>query len=146
MNINKVTIAGRLTKDPEIRFTPGGMACLKLGIATSRRYKAKDDSWKEETTFVDVDAFGKTAELLARTLKKGKTIYIEGRLRLETWDDKATGQKRSKMGVVLEGFQFVSRSDGEGDQPAEESERPAAKPATTAAPAATPQDDDDVPF
>jgi len=151
-NFNKVILAGNLTRDPELRYTPKGMAIVKIGLAISRKWRSESGEMKEETTFVDVDAFGKTAETIGQYLKKGRPILIEGRLRYDTWDDKATGAKRSKLGVVMESFQFIdsgNRGDSEGGAPAAPR---AARPAANNAPAAEPvegdgpPESDDVPF
>ena len=147
---NKVILIGNLTRDPELRYTSKGTAIAKIGLAVNRSWRdATSGELKEEVTFVDIDAFGKQAETLGQYVKKGSPLMVEGRLKLDTWDDKQTNQKRSKLGVVLESFQFLdSRSarEGGGTEPARS--RPAAPPA--AAPAApeaeenTPEDD--VPF
>jgi len=148
-NFNKVILAGNLTRDPELRYTPKGLAIAKIGIAINRTWKNETGETKEEVTFVDVDAFGKTAETIGQYLKKGRPILMEGRLRYETWDDKQTNAKRSKLGVVLESFQFLDsgRTEAGGTRPA--------APAATAAPAAAaaapeaeaPEpEQDDVPF
>jgi single-strand DNA-binding protein len=149
-NFNRVILMGNLTRDPELRYTPKGTAIARLGLAVNRRWKSETGEMKEEVTFVDVDAFGKTAETIAQYMKKGRPILMEGRLRYETWDDKQTNQKRSKLGVVLESFSFVdsNRAEGGGEAP-----RPrAAAPAAASAPAGEPEPDvppheqDDVPF
>src|SRR5688572_29616228 len=106
-NFNKVILAGNLTRDPELRYTPKGMAIAKIAIAVNRSWRNEAGEQKEEVTFVDVDCFGKQAETIGQYLKKGRPILIEGRLRLETWDDKTTQQKRSRLGVVMESFQFI---------------------------------------
>ena len=114
-NYNKVILMGNLTRDPEIRYTSGGTAIAKLGMAINRTWTNKEGQKQEETTFVDVDAFGRQAEVIGQYLKKGRPVMIEGRLKLDQWDDKQTGQKRSKLGVTLEGFQFIdSRGEGGG--------------------------------
>jgi single-strand DNA-binding protein len=113
-NFNKVILAGNLTRDPELRYTPKGMAIAKIGLAINRTWKNEAGETKEDTTFVDVDAFGRQAEVIGQYLKKGRPILIEGRLKLDQWDDKQTGQKRSKLGVVLESFQFLD-SGNRGD-------------------------------
>ena len=150
-NFNKVILAGNLTRDPELRYTPKGTAIAKLSIAINRRWRdpATNDE-REEVTFVDVDAFGKQAETIGQYLKKGRPILVEGRLRLDTWEDKQTQQKKSKLGVVLESFQFLdSGNRGEGGGGGESAPRPrpaaAAKPAAEESDAAAPEDDD-VPF
>jgi single-strand DNA-binding protein len=151
-NFNKVILAGNLTRDPELRYTPKGVAIAKLGLAINRNWTTETGEKKEETTFVDVDAFGRQAEVIGQYLKKGRPILIEGRLRLDQWDDKQTGQKRSRLGVVLEGFSFLDSGRGEG-APAPEPSAPRATAAAAApppAPAHEPEpqsaEEDDVPF
>jgi single-strand DNA-binding protein len=146
-NFNKVILAGNLTRDPELRYTPKGTAIAKIGLAINRKWKSESGEMKEETTFVDVNAFGKTAETIGQYLKKGRPILIEGRLRYETWDDKQSGQKRSKLGVVMESFQFIdsNRTGGEG-APAPSRPAAGAAPAPEAAEADAPPEGDDVPF
>jgi len=136
MNYCKVIIAGNLTRDPELRHTPSGTAVAKLGIAVNRRYTGKDGQTKEETTFVDVDCFGKTAENVAKYFTKGRSIFIEGRLKTDEWEDKQTGKRRTKLGVVMDSFQFAD-SKQSGNQ-----ERQTSQPST----ATLPDDNDDVPF
>jgi single-strand DNA-binding protein len=163
-NFNKVILLGNLTRDPELRYTPKGTAIVKLGMAINRTWKDDTGAAKEEVTFVDVDAFGRQAEVLAQYLRKGRQLFVEGRLRLDTWDDKQTGQKRSKLGVVLESFQFVdsggARAGEEGGAAPAARSRVAAQPApaapagsapanaapATAAPDGPPLEEDDVPF
>src|SRR6476619_1246219 len=106
-NFNKVILAGNLTRDLELRYTPKGMAVAKIGLAINRVYTTESGEKKEEVTFVDVDAFARQAEVISQYLKKGRPILVEGRLKLDQWDDKQTGQKKSRLGVVLEGFQFL---------------------------------------
>ncbi len=105
-SFNKVILMGNLTRDPETRVTPSGLTICKMGLAVSRRYSTKDGESREETTFVDVDAFGRQAEVITKYLRKGSPIFMEGRLRFDQWETN-DGQKRSKLGVVLENFQFV---------------------------------------
>ena len=150
-NFNKVILAGNLTRDPELRYTPQGTAIAKIGLAINRRYTGQDGQTKDETTFVDVDAFGKQAEVIGQYLKKGRPVLIEGRLKLDQWDDKTTGQKRSRLGVILESFQFIdSKAGGTESSPAAAPSRPARPAAQPSAPAAEsdvpPIEDDDVPF
>jgi single-strand DNA-binding protein len=152
---NKVILIGNLTRDPELRYTAKGTAIAKIGLAVNRRWRNEAGEWQEETTFVDVDAFGRQAETIGQYLKKGRPIMVEGRLKLDQWDDKATGQKRSRLGVVLENFQFLdggNRGGGEGGQDAPAS-APAKSPGRVAQAAPSPADDadalpseDDVPF
>src|SRR5690349_9120767 len=109
MNLNKVTIAGRLTRDPDVRYTTQGTAIADIGIAISRFFKNDQGETKEETDFIDVTAFGRTAEIIQKHLRKGSPVYLDGRLKLDQWDDKQTGAKRSKLKVVAESMQFVGR-------------------------------------
>ena len=143
-SFNKVILAGNLTRDPELRYTPKGTAVARLGIACNRKWKSETGEMKEEVTFVDVDAFGKTAETIGQYLKKGRPILIEGRLRYDTWEDKQSGQKKSKLGVVLENFQFLDSGGGRGEGSAE-APRPRPAPAEPADGDAPPEGDD-VPF
>jgi single-strand DNA-binding protein len=116
-SFNKVILLGNLTRDPEMRTTNSGLAICKLGIATTRVSRVGDGETREETVFIDVDAFGKQAEIIGRYFTKGRPIFIEGRLRLDQWET-PTGEKRSKLCVVLESFQFIGSSrfdDGNGD-------------------------------
>ena len=113
-NLNRVLLMGNLTRDPELRYTPSNLPIVKLGIAINRRWRNQQGAQQEETTFVDCDAFGTTAEAINQYLKKGRPIFIEGRLRLDQWQDKE-GNNRSKLMVVIENFQFVdSRAQAEG--------------------------------
>ena len=130
-NFNKVILAGNLTRDIETRFTPKGTAVAQFGLAINRTWKTEGGEKKEEVTFVDCTAFGKSAETLAQYVKKGAPLLVEGRLRQETWEDKETGKDRSKLTVVVEGFQFLAS---------------APKKASEAAQSAAPVEDDDVPF
>jgi single-strand DNA-binding protein len=109
-SFNKVILMGNLTRDPETRVTPTGLTICKLGLAVSRSFTTKDGERREETTFVDIDSFGKQAEVITKYFRKGKPILIEGRLKLDQWESN-DGQKRSKMGVVMETFQFVGNRD-----------------------------------
>lgn len=113
-SFNKVILLGNLTRDPETRTTSGGLTICKIGLAVNRVFTTQDGERREETTFIDVDAFGRQAETISRYMSKGQGILIEGRLRLDQWESN-TGEKRSKMVVVAENFQFVGgRGDGEG--------------------------------
>jgi single-strand DNA-binding protein len=148
-SFNKVILVGNLTRDPELRYTPKGTAVAKIGLAVNRNWRTETGEQKEEVTFVDVDAFGKQAETIAQYMRKGSPLLVEGRLRLDQWDDKQTGQKRSRLGVVLEGFQFLGggqRSDAPGGAPAPRPQRPAAAAAPEADGDAPPMPEDDVPF
>jgi single-strand DNA-binding protein len=146
-SFNKVILVGNLTRDPELRYTPKGTAIAKIGLAVNRKWKSETGEMKEEVTFVDVDTFGRTAENVGQYMRKGRPILIEGRLRLEQWDDKQSGQKRSRLSVVAETVQFLGSPSG-GGEGASATSRPAASSAPTAdAPdAEPPPEGDDVPF
>jgi len=153
-SFNRVILAGNLTRDPELRYTPKGTAIAKFGLAVNRTYKTETGENKEEVTFVDITAFARQAEVIAQYMKKGRPLLIEGRLKLDTWEDKNTHAKQSKLNVVLESFTFIdSRQDGGGVAEAPRS-RPTSAPAPHAAPEpAAPADpegpgpeEDDVPF
>ncbi len=155
-NFNKVILLGNLTRDPELRFTPKGMAIAKLGLAVNRAWTSETGEKKEETTFVDIDVFGRTAENVGQYLRKGSPVLIDGRLRLDSWEDKQTNQKRSKLTVVAENVQFLGAGRAsEGAAPPETGSARAATPAPhahapTPAPAADAPgaagEEDDVPF
>jgi len=149
-SFNKVILAGNLTRDPELRYTPKGTAVAKLGVAVNRSWTSETGERREEVTFVDVDAFGKQAEVITQYLRKGRVILVEGRLKLDTWDDKQTGQKKSRLGVVLESFSFLDGGNRAEGAPAP-APSAAPRPARPAAPAQSaesdgPPPDDDVPF
>ena len=112
-NLNKVMLMGNLTRDPELRHTPSGMAIADFGMAINRQRKGADGNRIDETTFVDVTAFGRQAEVIQQYLRKGRPVYIEGHLRLEQWTTQ-DGQKRSKLSVVVENFQFLDTKGGAG--------------------------------
>jgi single-strand DNA-binding protein len=162
-SLNKVFLVGNLTRDPEVRYTAKGTAIAKLGMAVNRTWTTETGEKKEEVTFVDIDVFGRSAENVGKYLRKGSPLLVEGRLRLDTWEDKQTNQKRSKLGVVAERTQFLGspqgaprggtefRDVGDGDaggasggaaretQAAPAAEEPPAAASTTA-------DDDNLPF
>ena len=105
---NRVMLAGNLTRDPEVKSLANETAVANFGIAMNRKFKDKEGQLKEEVTFADVEAWGKTAELVGQYLVKGKGCFIEGRLKLDTWDDKDTGAKRSRLKIVADSVQFTS--------------------------------------
>ncbi len=113
-NLNKVLLIGNLTRDPEVRYTPKGTAVADIGIAINRVWSNDQGQRQEETTFVDVTLWGRQAELAQQYLTKGRGVFIEGRLQMDTWDDKQTGQKRSKLKVVAESLQFLPDGKGGG--------------------------------
>ncbi len=156
-SFNKVILAGNLTRDPELRYTPKGTAIAKFGLAINRTWKTEAGETKEEVCFVDVDAFSRQAEVIAQYMRKGRPILVEGRLRLDTWEDKNTHQKQSKLKVHLEGFSFIdSKGPDSGDPPSPDAPRrpaaapgaapPAAKPSEGPEGEAPPVEEDDVPF
>lgn len=114
-SFNKVILVGNVTRDPEVRFTPGGTAVTDVGLAVNRFWMDKStNERKEETTFIDVTLWGRTAEVAGEYLAKGRPCLIEGRLQLDQWDDKETGQKRSKLKVVGDTLQLLGSRDGGG--------------------------------
>jgi single-strand DNA-binding protein len=151
-SFNKVILMGNLTRDPELRYTPKGTAIAKVGLAVNRVWTNEAGEKKEEVTFVDIDIFGRTAENVGQYMRKGRPMLVEGRLKLDQWDDKQTGQKKSRLGVVAETVQFLgSAPSSEGGAPAApRAARPSAP--ASAAPAAEPvegdgpPESDDVPF
>jgi len=143
-NLNRVLLLGNVTRDPEVRYTPKGSAVCDLGIAVNRAYTTDSGEKREEVTFVDVTLWGRTAEVASEYLKKGRPVFIEGRLQMDTWDDKQTGQKRSRLRVVAENMQLLggrppggaADATGEIRQPG-----PPSKSAATSEP-----DEDEIPF
>src|SRR5947209_8202983 len=149
-SFNKVILVGNLTRDPEVRYTPKGTAVTDIGLAVNRVYTAENNEKREEVTFIDVTLWGRTAEIAGEYLKKGRPCLIEGRLQLDTWDDKQSGQKRSKLKVVGEALQLLGsgpgRAAGGGD---EAREAGGGRSATVAPPkpaAASEPDEDEIPF
>ena len=155
---NKVLLLGNLTRDPELRVTPKGTAICQFGLAVNRSFKDESGALREEVTFVDIEAWGKQGETISKYCTKGRQLFVEGRLKFDQWDDKTSGQKRSKLKVVLENFQFIGtgqRDGAPGSAPGSENMDQAASPerhsppARNAAPAAKPAAenlDEDVPF
>lgn len=147
-SFNKVLLLGNLTRDPEVRYTPKGSAVCDLGIAVNRSYTTDAGEKREEATFVDVTLWGRTAEVAGEYLKKGRPVFIEGRLQLDSWDDKQTGQKRSKLKVIGETMQLLGSGRG-GGAPAEASDedRPSSRPTPPPKSSTQPQpDEDEIPF
>lgn len=161
-SFNKVMIIGNLTRDPEIKYTPKGTAIADIGLAVNRNYTTDSGEKREEVTFIDVTLWGRVAEIVGEYCKKGRPLFVEGRLQLDTWDDKATGQKRSKLKVVGENIQLLGSREGgaagggggeHGEGRSEgrpQQSRPAARPASPPPrPPADPDLDapeDDIPF
>lgn len=119
-NLNRVLLIGNLTRDPEVRYTPKGTAVTDISIAINRVIGSEEGERREEVTYVDVTLWGRQAEVAQQYLTKGRGVFIEGRLQLDTWDDKQTGQKRSRLKVVGENMQMLSgrgaNAPAEGDQ------------------------------
>ncbi len=159
-SFNQVILVGNLTRDPELRVTPKGTAICQFGLAVNRQFKDESGQTRDETTFVDIEAWGKQGELVAKYLTKGSPALVQGRLKLDQWEDKQTQQKRSKLKVVLENVQFLSSrgaggpaagGQGAGDDGIDQTapvERHTPPPRTNARPTPPPQEniDEDVPF
>ena len=154
-NLNKVLLMGNLTRDPEVRYTPKGTAVTELGIAVNRIYTGENGEKREEVTFVDVTVWGRTAENVGEYLRKGRPVFIEGRLQLDSWEDKQSGQKRNKLKVVADNVQFLGSrgSSGGGGGPEEGDEAPRSSTGGGARNAPAPKssgpaepDDDEIPF
>ena len=144
---NRVVLLGNCTRDPELKYTPKGTAVTELGLAVNRSYSVDGGEKREETTFVDVTFWGRTAEIAGEYIKKGRPVMIEGRLQLDSWEDKQSGQKRSKLKVVGENLQLLGGRDGGAEAggsrpPARTSAPRSVKPAPASSEAA----DDDIPF
>ena len=126
---NKVILIGNLTRDPQIRYTPKGTAVAEIGMAVNRTwFDQATNQKKEETTFVDVTLWGRQAEIAGEYLSKGRSVMIEGRLNLDTWDDKESGQKRSKLKVVCEQMQLLGSREGGGSGGGSRAGAPARRP------------------
>ena len=158
---NKVLLMGNLTRDPEVRYTPKGTAIANIGLAVNRVYSTEGGEQKEEVTFIDIEVWGRQAETVGQYLAKGRPVFVEGRLKLDSWEDKESGQKRQKLKVVAERVQFLgaprgnaefkdqaptdeapaARAAGRGARPAAPPAREAAEPEPTAA-----AEDDNIPF
>lgn len=159
-NINRVFLAGNLTRDPQVRFLANEKAVAEFGMAINHKYKAADGTPKEDVTFVDIEVWGRTAELCSQYLTKGRGCFIEGRLKLDTWEDKKDGSKRSKLRVVADNVQFLDSGKGRaaGDRPGASADAdggaepvgaaaaPTRAPARTPAPAPAAGGDDEPPF
>jgi single-strand DNA-binding protein len=155
-NLNKVMLIGNLTRDPELRYTPKGSAVAEFGLAINRVWYNEQKQKQEETTFVDITLWARQAEIAQQYLTKGSPVYIEGRLSLDTWDDKATGQKRSRLKVVGDGLQLLGSKNHsaagapptQGGPPASNSpaQRSGPPQGASAAPPEEFQEEDDIPF
>ena len=151
-NLNKVMLIGNLTRDPELRVTPKGTAICTFSLAVNRKFRDESGADREEVTYVDIEAWGKAGENISKYCTKGRPLFVEGRLRLDQWEDKNTKEKRSRMKVVCENFQFLGGGrpeGGEGGEGRSFSPAPRSAPAARPAPSApAPQEnlDEDVPF
>ena len=157
-NLNKVMLIGNLTRDPELRYTPKGTAVTDISLAINRIWTNEQNARQEETIFVEVTLWGRQAELAQQYLSKGRSAYIEGRLQMDTWDDKETGKKRSKLKVIGENLQFLpdgkgSGGGGGGNAPSRSNQASAPRQAPSGPPqGASPapnddfQEDDEIPF
>lgn len=145
-SVNKVMLLGNCTRDPEVKYTPKGSAVTDVGIAVNRVYTTDGGEKREETTFVDVTMWGRQAEIAGEYLKKGRPVFIEGRLQLDSWDDKQTGQKRSKLRVVCENFQLLGSRDGGGEGGGSSRSGGGSKASKSAPAAEEESSEDDIPF
>jgi single-strand DNA-binding protein len=150
-SFNKVILLGNLTRDPEVRYTPKGSAVCDLGIAVNRQYTLDNGEKREEVTYVDVVLWARLAEIAGEYLRKGRPVFIEGRLQLDTWDDKQSGQKRSKLRVIGETMQLLgSRPSGAAGpaEPGDDVTRSASRPTTPPPKSVAPPepDEDEIPF
>ncbi|MFH1731536.1 MAG: single-stranded DNA-binding protein [Planctomycetota bacterium] len=143
-NLNKVLLIGNLTRDPELRYIQSGTAVVDLGLAVNRRVKKSDGTWGDEAAFIDVTVWGKQAENCAEYLSKGRPVFVEGRLQFDQWEDKKTGEKRSKLKVTADNVQFLAGRPGGGG--GGEGGRPASAPKPEPAAEDTELSDDDIPF
>ncbi len=145
-NLNQVNLIGNLTRDPELRVTPKGAAICQFSLAINRKFKDESGGEREEVTYVDCEAWGKSGENIAKYTTKGRPLYVGGRLRLDLWEDKTTHEKRSKMKVVVDQFQFLG-SGREGDtQQREHTDAPRGPAPVKPAPPLRADLDEDVPF
>ena len=115
-SVNKVILIGNLGKDPELKYTPSGTAVAKFSLATNERYKDKDGNWQDRTEWHNITAWARTAEIAGEYLKKGRTVYIEGRLRTDSWEDKNTHEKKYRTEIVVENLVLLGGGRGEGEE------------------------------
>jgi len=149
-NLNKVFLIGNLTRDPELRYTPNGVAVCEFGIAVNRSWTSKDGQKRDATCFVDCQAWARSGELISEYCKKGRPLFVEGRLTFDSWEGR-DGQKRSKLRVTVENFQFLGSGRRDGTPGEERKGAPTEKaadsgPARGEAGEAPYQVDDDIPF
>jgi len=147
-------LVGNLTRDPEVRYTPKGSAVADIGLAINRYYNTESGEKREETTFVDITLWGRLAEIAEKYCHKGKPVFIEGRLQLDSWEDKSTGQKRNKLKVVGENLQLLGSAGdgaqgsqgGNNYQASQQKSAPSNQGAQTAPALAEEVAEDDIPF
>ncbi len=150
-NFNKVMLMGNVTRDIELRYTPKGTAVADIGLATNRVRTGENGERIEETTFVDITLWGRTAEIAHQYSGKGKPLFVEGRLHMDSWDDKNTGQKRTKLKVIAENIQLMGSPGGgqqsQGGNPApRQQSQPQPQQGGSPAQGGTINEDDDIPF
>lgn len=122
-NLNKVMLIGNLTRDPELRVTPKGTSIAQFSLAINRKFKGSDGNDAEEVVYVDCEAWAKTGETIAKYVTKGRPLFVEGRLKLDQWEDKTSKEKRSRMKVVVENFQFLGGQNQSGSNSEKEPQR-----------------------
>lgn len=133
-NLNICHLIGHLTRDPETKFTVKGAAIVNFSLAINRQWKSETGDKMEEVTFVDIEGYGKQAEVVAQYCKKGQPLFVNGRLKMDSWENKESGQKRSRMKVVMEGFQFLAPVERRETAPDDSDKRPYEKPKPPADP------------
>jgi len=143
-NFNKVLLMGNLTRDPELSYLPSQTAVVEFGLAITRKFKKQDGSWAEDTCFVDCQMFGKRAETIQKYFKKGEPIFVEGRLKFDSWQGQ-DGAKRTKLRVFVENFEFVGGGKRAGGPGGGQEMAPEAPPADLEAPFGA-AGDDEIPF
>jgi len=141
-DINQVVLTGRLTADPEIRYTQAGKAIASFNLANGRRYKNQSSEYVEDTSFIGCTTFGQSAEFMGQYIRKGQAILVQGRLKQETWEDRQTGKKQSKTKVLVD----VVKSMGQRSAPTERAPKAEYKPAPETTPDIDAMGDDEVPF
>ena len=146
-NFNKVILLGNLTRDIELRHTQSNQAVANFSIAVNRQWKDQSGQTHEEATFVDCESWGRQAEVMHQYLAKGREVMIEGRLRMDRWQDKQSGANRSKLVIVVESFQFIGgRGESTGSASIETPQRRAASGSASGAPTEGSVSDGDIPF
>src|SRR5438874_7942148 len=153
-SVNKVILIGNLGKDPEVKYTPNGMAVAKFSIATNERFKDKEGQWQDRTEWHNIVAWQRLAEIAGEYLKKGRSVYVEGRLQTRSWDDKETGQKKYMTEIIAQDLVLLGGREATGEESGGRTRGAAAggfdqrvpEPETAPVPASTPITDEDIPF